>query len=84
VSGELSVTVGEFRTKVVSNMEGSDSVRSTIPEAVAALLGAVPGATLVWSFKPGSTEVRVSVDRSVPVKVGPARAKPKKKLSKRD
>lgn len=78
MSGESSVTVGEFRTKVVANMEGSDSVRSTIPEAVAALLGAVPGATLVWRFEPGATKVDVSVDRSVPVKIGPARAKPKK------
>jgi hypothetical protein len=77
------VTVGEFRTKVVSNMEGSDSVRSTIPEAVAALLGAVPGATLLWSFEPGSTQVVVSVDRSIPVKVGPPRSNPKKKSSKR-
>ncbi|MGA8091716.1 MAG: hypothetical protein WB984_04400 [Thermoplasmata archaeon] len=77
------MTVGEFRTKVVSNMEGSDSVRSTIPEAVAALIGAVPGATLLWSFEPGSTRVAVSVDRSVPVSVGPARSKPKKKSPKR-
>jgi hypothetical protein len=78
------VTVGEFRTKVVSNMEGSDSVRSTIPEAVAALLGAVPGATLLWTFEPGATNVTVSVDRSVPVKVGPSRSTRKKKSSKRD
>jgi hypothetical protein len=78
------MTVGEFRTKVVSNMEGSDSVRSTIPEAVAALIGAVPGATLRWSFEPGSTKVEVSVDRSIPVTVGPARFRPKKKSSRRD
>lgn len=77
------MAVGEFRTKVVSNMENSDSVRSTIPEAVAALLGAVPGATLLWSFKPGSTEVVVSVDRSVPVSVGPSRSTPTKKSPRR-
>ncbi|MGA7846328.1 MAG: hypothetical protein WCB18_04470 [Thermoplasmata archaeon] len=77
------MTVGEFRTKVVSNMEGSDSVRSTVPEAVAALLGAVPGATLLWSFEPGSAKVVVSVDRSVPVSVGPARSKPKKSSKRR-
>lgn len=72
------MTVGEFRTKVISNMGGSDSVRSTIPEAVAALLGALPGSTLVWKVTPGATEVTVSVDRAVPVSIGPARAKPKK------
>ena len=78
------MTVGEFRTKVVSNMEGSDSVRSTIPEAVAALIGAVPGATLLWSFEPGGTKVEVSVDRAIPVKIGPSRSTPGKKSSKHD
>lgn len=77
------MAVGEFRTKVVSNMGGSDSVRSTIPEAVAALLGAVPGATLLWSVRPGTADVSVSVDMSVPVKVGPARAGPRRKSSRR-
>jgi hypothetical protein len=48
------------------------------------LLGAEPGATLLWKFEPGATEVRVSVDRSVPVQIGPARSKPKKKSSRRD
>jgi len=68
----------EFRSKVIKNLEGSGSVRSTIPEAVAAIIGAAPGGTLVWSVEPGATSVTVSVDRSIPPQTGPARAKPKK------
>lgn len=72
--------VGEFRSKVVKNMGGSESVRTTVPEAVAAILGAVPGSTLVWSVEPGSAKVAVAVDREVAVKV---RRSKKLKSSKR-
>jgi len=51
-----------FRSKVARTMERSESVRTTIPEAVAAILGAGPGATLLWEIEPGSGRVRVSVE----------------------
>jgi len=54
--------VGKFTSKVLQTVPGSPSVRATIPEAVAAILGATPGSTLVWQVEPGSGKVRVSVE----------------------
>jgi hypothetical protein len=54
--------VGKFTSKVLQTVPGSPSVRATVPEAVAAILGAVPGSTLVWEVEPGSGKVRVSVE----------------------
>lgn len=54
--------VGVFRSKVARTMERSESVRTTIPEAIAAILGAGPGTTLLWEVEPGSGKVRVSVE----------------------
>lgn len=53
--------VGTFRSKVLQNVPGSPSVRATIPEAVAAILGSVPGSTLEWTVEPGTLRVVVSV-----------------------
>lgn len=54
--------VGRFTSKVLQTVPGSPSVRATVPEAVAAILGATPGSTLVWEIEPGSGTVRVSVE----------------------
>jgi|GEM_PF-6465707 len=54
--------VGTFRSKVSKTMERSESVRTTIPEAVAAILGAGPGSTLLWAVEPGSGRVTVLVE----------------------
>jgi hypothetical protein len=54
--------VGKFTSKVLQTVPGSPSVRATVPEAVAAILGAVPGSTLVWEIERGSGKVTVSVD----------------------
>lgn len=40
---------GEFRSPLVRAREDTESVRVTVPEGVARILGAVPGGTLVWS-----------------------------------
>jgi hypothetical protein len=64
--------VGRFTSKVLQTVPGSPSVRATVPEAVAAILGAVPGSTLVWEIEPGTGKVRVSI------------ATPSAKSSKRD
>jgi hypothetical protein len=53
--------VGRFTSKVLQTVPGSPSVRATVPEAIAAILGAVPGSTLVWEVEPGSLRVTVSV-----------------------
>ena len=57
--------VGTFRSKVLQTVPGSPSVRATIPEAVAAILGAAPGSTLLWSVEPGSLRVTVSVESTL-------------------
>jgi hypothetical protein len=54
--------VGRFTSKVLQTVPGSPSVRATVPEAVAAILGAIPGSTLVWEVEPGSLRVTVSVE----------------------
>ena len=51
-----------FKSKVSKTMERSESVRTTVPEAVAAILGAQPGSTLIWEVEPRSWTVRVSID----------------------
>jgi hypothetical protein len=60
VTGE-SLT-GQFASKVLRTVEGSLSVRTTIPEAVAAILGVRPGSVLVWTVEPGTGKVCVSAD----------------------
>ncbi len=59
-------------------MERFESVPTPLPEAVAAILGAVPGGTLVWSVEPGSGAVAVSLDKSAKVRTG--RSKKSSKL----
>ena len=56
----------EFESKVVRVLERSDSVRTTVPGPVAALLDVAPGDTLTWSVRPKSGEITVSKKRSDP------------------
>lgn len=51
-----------FKSKVTRVMPTSSSLRATIPEGVAALIGAEHGSTLLWETEPGSTKVVVSVE----------------------
>lgn len=53
-----------FRSRVSKVMERSESVRTTVPEAVAAMLGAASGSVLLWETEPGSAEVTVRVELS--------------------
>ncbi|HTP54460.1 MAG TPA: hypothetical protein VML94_05830 [Thermoplasmata archaeon] len=66
---------GIFKSAVLLVNDASESVRTTIPGGVAEIIGAVPGATLVWSvdLKAG----RVTVSAEPPETAG-------KKSSKRD
>lgn len=72
VVGELSVSeeeapeFGTFESSVLRNLSGSNSVRTTIPQVVASLLGAAPGTELIWSFDPAtrSATVRLKPEHS--------------------
>jgi len=67
VIGALSVSkdeppeFGTFESSVLRNLAGSNSVRTTIPQVIAALLGAAPGSVLVWTFHPANKSVSVEV-----------------------
>lgn len=61
-----------FTSKVSRALAGSRSVRTTIPEAVAAILGVEPGSTLTWTVEPGTGRVAVAAEA------------PAKKSSRRD
>ena len=49
-----------FESKAVRAIERSDSVRTTVPAPVAALLGVEPGDRLIWTVGPGTGRVSVS------------------------
>jgi bifunctional DNA-binding transcriptional regulator/antitoxin component of YhaV-PrlF toxin-antitoxin module len=49
-----------FESKAVKSLKRSASLRTTVPEAVAALLGLEPGNSLLWTVEPGSGVVTVS------------------------
>jgi hypothetical protein len=60
----------EYRSKAVRAVERSESIRTTVPREVTAVLDLGIGDTLVWSTEAGSASVAV-------------RAEPAKKPSKR-
>lgn len=63
-----------FESSVVRAVSRSPSVRTTIPEAVAAILGAEPNDVLVWEVELGSGRIFVSVRRpGRPGTTGPGR-----------
>lgn len=49
-----------FESKAVQSLKRSQSLRTTVPEAVAALLGLEAGDVIVWAVEPGSGHVAVS------------------------
>jgi hypothetical protein len=65
---------GSYESSVLRNLKASNSVRTTVPQVIAAQLGSAPGTTLIWSFDPSSKSAVVKL------KPGP----PKRKSSKRD
>lgn len=73
VSEEEPPEFGSYESSVLRNLAASNSVRTTIPQVIAVLLGAAPDTTLVWSFDPAT--------RSATVRLKPGR--PKRKSSKR-
>lgn len=74
VSESKPPAFGSFESSVLKNLAASNSVRTTIPQVIAALIGAGPGTTMVWTFDPAS--------KVVTVRVKPERYS--KKSSKRD
>ena len=55
-----------YDSKLVKAVERSDSLRTTVPQPIVAVLGLEEGDTITWSFEPGSTEA--SVKRKAPEK----------------
>jgi hypothetical protein len=53
---------GTFRSTIQKTQEGSDSVRTTIPEGVAKALEAQPGGSLVWTLDLKEGRVTVSAE----------------------
>ena len=49
-----------FESKAVQSVKGSGSIRTTVPEPVAALLGLEIGDTMLWEVEPGSGMIGVS------------------------
>lgn len=49
-----------FESKAVKSLKRSQSLRTTVPEAIAALLGLEPGDVVLWTVEPGSGRVEVS------------------------
>lgn len=53
---------GEFRSSIQTVREGSTSLRVTIPDGVAKLLGAAADGTLVWTVSLSEGRVTVSAE----------------------
>jgi hypothetical protein len=66
---------GSFRSSIQLVREGSESLRATVPDGVAKVLGAVPDGSLVWTVDLKAGRVTVSAEPPEP---------DKKKSSKRD
>ncbi len=49
----------EFESRVVLSLKRSKSLRTTVPEVVATLLGLEPKDSLVWSVEPGTGVITV-------------------------
>lgn len=75
---------GKFHSTAFRVTPRSASVRTTIPAAVAALLGVEHLSSLLWTVEPGSGRVMVSVDGAVGKPEGLAPPLSGKKASKRD
>ena len=50
-----------FESKAVRSLKRSASIRTTVPEPIAAVLGLEFGDTLIWEVEPGSGRVSVVV-----------------------
>ncbi len=61
VSEDKPPAFGSFESSVLRNLAASNSVRTTIPAVIAALIGAAPGTVLVWSFDSATKAVTVRV-----------------------
>jgi|HubBroStandDraft_1064217.scaffolds.fasta_scaffold114534_1 bifunctional DNA-binding transcriptional regulator/antitoxin component of YhaV-PrlF toxin-antitoxin module len=72
-----------FESKAVRVLERSDSVRTTVPAPIAALLGIGPGDTLVWEVKLDSGEVSVSRKDGTATSESAPGSGPQSKASKR-
>ena len=55
-----------FESKAVRSVKDSPSIRTTVPEAVSALLGLEIGDTILWEVEPVSG--RITVSRKAPEK----------------
>lgn len=55
-----------FESKAVRSVKQSESIRTTVPEAISALLGLEIGDSILWEVEPGSG--RISVSRKGPAK----------------
>lgn len=53
---------GRFVSSIQRAREGSDSLRVTLPDGVAKLLGAVPEGVLVWTVDLAAGRVTVTVE----------------------
>lgn len=49
-----------FKSKIGRTKAASESLRTTVPEAVAAILGVADGDTLFWVVEPGGMKVTVA------------------------
>ena len=51
--------IKSYESKLVRAVERSESLRTTVPLPIVAVLGLEEGDTIVWSFEPGSVEASV-------------------------
>ena len=65
---------GSYESSVLRNLAASNSVRTTVPQLIAVLLGAAPGTTLVWSFDPTTKFATVRVKDESPSRKSSKRA----------
>ncbi len=49
-----------FESKAIRSVRNSPSIRTTVPEPVAALLGLEIGDSILWEVEPGSGKTTVS------------------------
>lgn len=49
------------KSKVFRAFEGTESLRTTVPQVVVGMLGLRPGSELVWTVHPGSVSAKVKM-----------------------
>ena len=49
-----------FESSAVRSVKASSSIRTTVPEAVSAILGLEPGDSILWEVEPGTGKVAVA------------------------